>query len=96
MRYLGQALKLLLKQKESKPNPANFGGKFKHIRALLEREIFIRSVKHVFNRILREDTGETDLLLSNVVCHVLNCLLAPTSMVNALNNGDIKFEDDSV
>jgi hypothetical protein len=71
-------------------------GKFKHIRALLEREIYLRSVKHVFNRILREDTDESDLLLSDIVCHVLNCLLAPAAMIQALNAGEIKFEDDSV
>jgi hypothetical protein len=63
---------------------------------MLEREIFLRSFKHVFNRILREDTGETDLLLSDIVCHVLNCMLAPTALVNALNTGDIKFDDETV
>jgi hypothetical protein len=39
-------------------------GKFKHIKAMLEKEIYFRSVKHVFNRILREESGETDLLFA--------------------------------
>ena len=50
----------------------------------------------MFNRILREDTDDSDLLLSNIVCHVLNCLLSPAAMIHALNAGDIQFEDDSV
>lgn len=71
-------------------------GTFKHLKDMFERDIFLRSLKHVFNRILRDECGGTDLLLSSVVCHVLNCVFAPGAMVQALNNGDIKFSDDSV
>jgi len=71
-------------------------GSFKHLKHMFERDIFLRSLKHVFNRIIRDECGGTDLLLSNVVCHLLNCVLAPSAMIQALNNGDIKFEDDSV
>ena len=94
MRYLGKAL-ALLQAKDQKPATVLHQGKFKHIRSLFEREIFLRSIKHVFNRILRDESGGTDLLLSNVVCHMLNCLLAPSAMVQAMNRGDIKFEDDT-
>jgi hypothetical protein len=71
-------------------------GKFNHIKAMLEKEIYFRSVKHVFNRILREESGETDLLFAQLVIHVLNCLLAPSPMVAALDSGIIKFAEDSV
>lgn len=102
MRYLGLALRRAGKSvetsKESKPTYANIAqaGKFKHICAMLEREIFLRSVKHVFNRVLREESGETDLLFSSVVSHMLNCILAPSPIVAALDAEKIKFNEDSV
>ena len=99
IRYLGTILNQLTKPIEvSTKSPASFAhlGKYKHIRALLEREIYLRSIKHVFNRILREESGETDLMLSNVVCHILNCILAPSPMISALDEDKIKFSDVSV
>jgi hypothetical protein len=39
-------------------------GEYKHIKVLLEREIFLRCAKHVINRIIKEEKGESDLHLS--------------------------------
>lgn len=39
-------------------------GDYKHIRILLEREIFLRSTKHVISRIIKEERGESDLYLA--------------------------------
>ena len=36
-------------------------GDFKHLKTILEREIIMRSAKHVFNRILREESGDSEL-----------------------------------
>jgi Translation initiation factor eIF3 subunit 135 len=94
MRYLGAAITQLEATKEAKLHLHT--GPFKHIKSMFERDIFLRSLKHVFNRVLRDECGGTDLLLSNVVCHLLNCVLAPTAMVQALNSDDLKFEDDTV
>lgn len=52
-------------------------GDFKHLKTLLEKEIVLRSAKHVFNRILKEEKGESDLFLADMVSHLLNCLFAP-------------------
>lgn len=60
-------------------------GSFKHIKVMLEREIFLRSAKHVVNRVIKEEKGETDLHLSQVISHCLNCLLAPMPFINAMN-----------
>ena len=81
MRYLGQALSILRKKDTQGEKNVLHHGKYKHIRSLFEREIFLRSLKHVFNRIIRDESGGSDLLMSNLVCHVLNCLLAPAQMV---------------
>ena len=39
-------------------------GEYKHVKTLLEREIFIRSAKHVINRLIKEERGESDLHLA--------------------------------
>lgn len=52
-------------------------GDFKHLKTLLEKEIVLRSAKHVVNRVLKEEKGESDLFLADVVSHLLNCLFAP-------------------
>ena len=71
-------------------------GNYKHIKTLLEREIFLRSAKHVVNRIIKEEKGESDLHLSQVISHCLNCLLAPTPFIQAMNQGNLKPVDEAV
>jgi len=39
-------------------------GDYKHVKTLLEREIFLRSAKHVIARILKEEKGDSDLYLA--------------------------------
>ena len=39
-------------------------GDYKHIKTMLEREIYLRSAKHVINRIIKEEKGDTDLHLA--------------------------------
>ena len=56
-------------------------GDYKHLKCLLEREIYLRSVKHVLNRIIKEERGETDLNLAQIVAHCLNCVLAPQPFI---------------
>ena len=71
-------------------------GDYSHIKLLLEREIYLRCVKHVVNRIIKEERGDSDLHLSQVVAHCLNCILAPLPFIQAMNTGRIKPIDDSV
>ena len=72
MRYLGQVLESVDKYPEQPENPSEninihllqLMGEFKHVKTLLEREIYLRSVKHVINKILKEEKGESDLHLA--------------------------------
>ena len=56
-------------------------GEFRHLKILLEREIMLRCAKHVVNRIIKEERGESDLHLSQVIAHCLNCILAPVPFI---------------
>ena len=56
-------------------------GEYRHVKALLEREIYLRSSKHVLNKIIKEERGESDLHLSEVVAHCLNSVLAPLPFI---------------
>ena len=71
-------------------------GEFKHIKSMLEREVVLRSAKHVFNQILREESGDTQLYTANVICHLLNCLFAPHDFLAKLNAQEIRPVDTSV
>ena len=71
-------------------------GEYKHLKVSLEREVVMRSAKHVINRLLKEDKGESDLFLANVVTHLLNCLLAPNEFLTRLDQGRLKPADTSV
>ena len=66
MRYLGQVIEALPKVKEDTQkykvlSELKMDGDFKHLKTILEREIIMRSAKHVFNRILREESGDSEL-----------------------------------
>lgn len=62
---------------------------------MIEREVVLRSAKHVFNRIIKEESGDNEVFLSQIVSHLLNCLFAPKAFLTALNDGSLKLEDDS-
>ena len=101
MRYLGQVIEALSTVKEDTqkykvPGELKMDGQFKHLKTNLEREIIMRSAKHVFNRILREESGESELHQSQIVAHLLNCLLAPTAQMEKMNSGQIKLSDESL
>ena len=71
-------------------------GEYKHVKTLLEREIFLRCAKHVINRIIKEERGETDLHLAQTVSHCLNCILAPLPFIQAMNSGKIRPDDEAI
>ena len=101
MRYLGQVIEALSTVKEDTqkykvPGELKMDGQFKHLKTNLEREIIMRSAKHVFNRILREESGESELHQSQIVAHLLNCLLAPTAQMDQMNSGQIKLSDETL
>jgi len=63
---------------------------FSHMRNLVEKDIVLRSAKHLIDQEMRESN---DAYLSSCVAHLLNCLLAPQPFVEALDAGKIQFED---
>ena len=67
MRYLGHIHKRLSEKWEAsveteKKEEFEFltRGNFKHLRQIIEREIFIRSAKHVINRILKDVSTQSN------------------------------------
>jgi len=97
MRYLGQVLARVdefpKKAENMNIHMLQMLGEYKHVKTLLEREIFIRSAKHVINRIIKEEKGETDLHLAQTVSHCLNCLLAPIPFIQSMNSGKLRPVD---
>ena len=73
IRYLGRIYKQLEEQK--------------HIQMLIQRDLVIRSFRHVFIELVRECSP---YFLQDLVSHLLNCLLAPEELLKALNNRKIK------
>ena len=71
-------------------------GDYKHVKVLLEREIYLRSAKHVINKIIKEERGETDLHLATTVAHCLNCMVAPLPFIQAMNSGKLKPLDEAL
>lgn len=55
----------------------------KHMMNQIERDILLRSFKHIFNEILRESQMQ---YCSDIVSHLLNCILGGEELVKALNN----------
>jgi protein TIF31 len=81
MRYLGFVASEL-KDKE-----------LNHLKILMEREVVFRSAKHLINEYIRESS---DTYLSSVICHLLNLILSPFPLLQALNEGKITFEDNTI
>jgi hypothetical protein len=59
-----------------------------HLKTFLEREVLVRSVKHLFNEKLRDTP---DSYISKVLAHLFNILLSPLSLVEKLDNGVISY-----
>jgi hypothetical protein len=81
MRYLG-AVANELKDKE-----------LNHLKTLIEREVVFRAAKHIFNEYIRESP---DTYLSSTISHLLNLLLAPTPLLQKLNDGSITYQDKTI
>ena len=105
MRYLGKVLKNIHAQKKNLPikegeqlseeEKLYYTGEFSHLKQILEKEIVLRSAKHVINGLLKEHC-KSDLYLSKVISHLLNCLLAPFPQLDALDEGELHFEDSTL
>lgn len=67
MRYLGRVLEIFRRYCSEKHL------KFKHIEFILEKEIFVRSLRHVFTKYLSTCPLE---LTAFQVCHLLSCVFA--------------------
>lgn len=94
MRYLGKLYTMLGEKVDDAA--VQFKGDFKHLKGLVEREMVVRSAKHVFKSYLRDQLQYSQLHLSHVVSHLLNMLLCPQPFLYKLNNGDVKFHDDTI
>ena len=60
---------------------------------LLEKEVVLRSAKHIFNDHIRE---APDTYLSSVIAHLFNILLASFPFIDLLNEGKITYIDNTV
>ena len=61
---------------------------------ILEREVVVRSLKHIINKYLRD--CESEELLAATISHLLNCLLAPKEFIKKMDEGLIKFEGHTI
>ena len=82
LRYLGQVADLI-KDKE------NFG----QLKYMLEREVVLRSLKHIINQEVRE--CQSPEYLSQIVCHIFNCLFATKDFSKKLDNRAILMQVSS-
>lgn len=73
MRYLGKIYNLL--------------DSSKHIKDLIQRDIVIRSFRHVYIDLIKDCSP---VFLPDLLSHLLNCLLGPEVLLKALNNRKIK------
>lgn len=58
------------------------------LKALIEREVIIRCIKHILNQRIRDCCSEE--LISSVIAHFFNCLLAPNDFVKRMDDGTVK------
>ena len=56
---------------------------------MLEREVMVRSIKHILNKYIRE--CESEELLGATISHVLNCLLAPKDFIKKMDEKLLKY-----
>ena len=72
MRYLGEVLIRFRKECELKDV------KFKYVVFILEKEIFVRSLKHVLIELMQESDLESSVA---VIAHVFNCIFSSQIML---------------
>lgn len=65
-----------------------------HMKFLLEREVIMRTMKHLLNKYLRECPSAD--MMADTVSHVLNCLLAPKDFQKKMDDGIVKPEQRSL
>ena len=58
------------------------------LKALIESEVIIRCIKHILNQRIRDCCSEE--LISSVIAHFFNCLLAPNDFVKRMDDGTVK------
>jgi hypothetical protein len=90
MRYLGQ-VHARLSQTPANDSDVKMRGEPKHLKSIVEREILLRSAKHVFNRILKDESGSSNLHLGQCAMHLLNCLFCCSAFHHYMNNQALKF-----
>lgn len=78
IRYLGR-IAAAVKEKE-----------LNHLKQLFEREVVIRCMKHLLNKYIRE--CKSPELMSTMIAHVFNCLLAPKDFIKRLDEGKIELK----
>ena len=66
------------------------GKNFTHMKQMVEREVVVRCVKHIFNEHIRQCNSEETL--GFVMAHLLNCLFAPKDFIKKMDDGHIKSE----
>jgi hypothetical protein len=59
-----------------------------YLKALIERDVIIRCTKHILNQKIRDCCSEE--LISSVVAHFFNCILAPNDFIKKMDDGTIK------
>ena len=70
MRYLGEVISRLKKLVDSEQGKV----KYKHIEFLIEKEIFVRSLKHALGLYLSETKQEN---VQALIAHLFNCIFSP-------------------
>ena len=61
---------------------------------MLEREVIIRSFKHLLNQYLKNCPSDDQL--SEVVSHLFNIFFAPKDFIKRLDDGSVKFKKNSL
>jgi len=77
MRYIGKIAEMVKDQNQTQ------------LKYMLEREVVLRSLKHILNEYIRD--SESDETLSASVCHLLNCLFAPKEFIKRLDDGTVMY-----
>lgn len=60
-----------------------------HLKYMLEREVVLRSLKHIICKYIRE--CQSDELIGATISHILNCVLAPKEFVKRLDDKEIAY-----
>ena len=80
MRYIGAVAKVLA------------GKELAHLKTQLEREAFVRALKHIANEELREGS---DTYLSATIAHLFNLVLAPFPLLEKLEQGSVSYPESA-